>query len=102
MVKVNVPVGVFLPVETVRVECPLPVTEGGLNMPVAFAGKPLTPKVTTPLNPFTAFTFAVYVVLAPLLTVCVEGDAERVKLDTTSVTVVLWVRLPLVPVMAKV
>ena len=98
----KVPTGVFFMVDTVTVELPDPVTEVGLKVAVASAGKPLTLNATTPLNPFTAVIFAVYVVLAPFFTVCEPGVAEIVKLDTTSVTVVLWVRLPLVPVMVKV
>jgi hypothetical protein len=69
MLKVKVPVGVFLVVETVKTVFPLPVSEVGLNVAVVFAGKPLTLKVTTPLNPFIGLTVAVYVVLDPLLTV---------------------------------
>lgn len=74
MVRLNVPVGVCLVVETVKTEFPPPVIDGGLNVPVVFAGKPLTLKVTTPLNPFTGVTTAVYVVLAPFLTFCAAGD----------------------------
>jgi len=102
MVNLKVPVGVCLVVETVKTEFPLPVIEVGLKVPVAFAGKPLTLKVTTPLNPFTGVTTAVYVVLAPLFTVCVPGDGYIVKLDTDSVTVVLRVMLPLVAVIVMV
>ena len=102
MVRLNVPEGVFLVVETVKTEFPPPVTEGGANVPVVFAGKPLTLKVTTALNPFCGLTVAVYVVLAPFLTVCTAGDGTTVKLDTDSVTVVLCVMLPLVPVIAMV
>jgi hypothetical protein len=57
--KVKVPTGVFLVVKTVKTVFPDPVTVVGLKLPVAFAGKPLIPNVTTPLNPFTAFTLAV-------------------------------------------
>lgn len=102
MVKVNVPAGVFLVVETVKTEFPPPVIEVGLKIPVAFAGKPLTLKVTTPLNPFCGLTVAVYVVLAPLLMFCAAGDGTTVKLDTDSVTAVLCVMLPLVPVIVMV
>jgi hypothetical protein len=101
MFNVNVPAGVFLVVEIVTTVFPLPVIEVGLNLAVALAGKPLTLKVTTPLNPFIGLTVAVYVVLDPLLTVCDAGDGTMVKLDTVSVTAVLWVTLPLVPVMVK-
>ena len=74
MVKVNVPEGVCLVVEIVTTVVPLPVTEVGLNVAVVLAGKPLTLKVTTPLNPFCGVTVAEYVVLDPFLTVCVAGD----------------------------
>jgi len=56
MVKVNAPVGLFLAVVTVRVEFDelgdVTVTGLGLNVPVSPEGKPLTLKVTEPLNPF--------------------------------------------------
>ena len=100
--NVYVPTGVFFDVETVMVEDPEPTTVLGLNVAVAFAGNPLALNVTVPLKPFTDVTFAVYVVLAPFLTVCDAGVAPRVKLCTTSVTVVLCVILPLVPVMVNV
>ena len=102
IVNLNVPAGVCLVVETVKTEFPPPVIERGLKVPVVLAGKPLTLKVTGPLNPFCGVTTAVYVVLAPLLTVCVAGDGYIVKLDTDSVTVALRVVLPLVPVIVMV
>ena len=103
-VSVYVPVGVLVAVRTVRVELPEPVTEVGLNEPVEFAGRPLTLKVTTPLNPPAAVTVAVYVVLEPRLTLCDEGDTVSMKVGfvTTRVTVVVCVKPPLVPVMVKV
>lgn len=99
MLKVNVPEGVCLVVETVTAVVPLPVIEVGLNVAVVFAGKPLTLKVTTPLNPFCGVTVARYDVLDPFLTVCLAGDGYMVKLDIVSVTDVLVVILPLVAVM---
>ena len=99
MDKVNVPEGVCFVVEIVTIVVPLPVSEVGINVAVVFAGKPLTLKVTTPLNPFCGVTVAVYFVLDPLLTVCVAGDGYMVKLDIVSVTDVLVVILPLVAVM---
>jgi hypothetical protein len=46
------------------------------------------------------------VVLLPRVTVCEDGEAEMEKLPevefTTNVTVVEWLRLPLVPVIVKV
>jgi len=97
--KVNVPEGVCLVVEIVATVVPLPVTEVGLNVAVVFAGKPLTLKVTTPLNPFCGVTVAWYVVLDPFLTVRVAGVGYTVKLPTVSVTDALAVVLPLVPMM---
>lgn len=76
-------------VEMVAVELPDPVTEAGLKVAVASDGKPVILNMTTPLNPFTAVIFAVYVVPAPFFTVCELGVAEIVKLDTTTVTDVL-------------
>ena len=101
MLKVNVPAGVCLVVEIVTTVVPLPVIEVGLNVAVVLAGKPLTLKVTTPLNPFCGVTVAVYVVRDPLFPLCVAGDGYMVKLDTVSVTDVLVVILPLVAVMVK-
>ncbi|HEY3136791.1 MAG TPA: hypothetical protein VGL29_12250, partial [Blastocatellia bacterium] len=46
IVRVEVPVGVVLLVVTVIVEDPEPVTEGGLKLAEAPAGKPLALKVT--------------------------------------------------------
>jgi hypothetical protein len=105
MVNVEVPVGVLLVVETLRVELPWPVTDVGLNVQVVFEGQPLRLNVTTPLNPFEAVTVAVYVVLRPRLTDRLEGVAAIVKLPvafTTSVTDVLWTRMPLVPLIVRV
>ena len=60
MVIVNVPVGVKVAsVVTVRVEEPEVVTDAGLKVAVAPAGRPLELKVTVPLNAPTAATVAV-------------------------------------------
>ena len=59
MVKVKGPVGVVATVWTVSVEVPAPVTDGGLNVPVAPVGKPFTVRATAPVNPFTAATVCV-------------------------------------------
>jgi hypothetical protein len=59
IVSVGLPAGVLLLVCTVSVALPVPVTVLGLNVPVAPLGNPLTPKLTTPLNPFSAPTFTV-------------------------------------------
>jgi hypothetical protein len=52
------PVGVELPVETVIVEEPDPVTEAGEKEAVAPVGNPLTLKVVAALNPLKAFVTA--------------------------------------------
>jgi hypothetical protein len=59
IVSRKVPVGVVVLVLTVMVVEPEVVTEGGLKMPVAPAGKPITPKVTVPVKPPEGVTVAV-------------------------------------------
>jgi hypothetical protein len=54
MVKVELPVGVLLAVVIVSVELFPTLTEVGLNVPVALAGRPLTLKLIVPVKPFTA------------------------------------------------
>jgi hypothetical protein len=54
IVKVELPVGVVLAVVIVSVELPPTLTEVGLNVPVALAGRPLTLKPIVPVKPFTA------------------------------------------------
>ena len=52
--------GVVLDVVTVSVEEPEPpVMEGGLKVPVAPEGRPVTESDTVPLNPFTGDTVIV-------------------------------------------
>jgi hypothetical protein len=65
IVNVDVPTGVLPVVVTVNVELPDPVTVAGEKPAVAPAGNPLALSVTTPVNPFTAPTLAVYVVALP-------------------------------------
>jgi hypothetical protein len=64
---------------TERVEEPEPVTEVGLKLALAPAGKPLTLKFTTPVKPPDAVTVAVYEVPAPAVTVCDAGVAAMEK-----------------------
>ena len=64
---------------TERVEEPEPVTEVGLKLAVAPAGKPLTLNATEPVNPPDAVTVAVYEVPAPAVTLCEAGVAAMVK-----------------------
>ena len=62
IVNVNVPVGVFLAVETVSVEFAGDggnVTEVGLSLQVACDGQPVTLRFTVPVNPFKAVTVVV-------------------------------------------
>ena len=57
MVSVNVPLG--LPVVTVIVVVPDPVTEVGLKLALAPPGNPVTLKVTAPVNPSNGVTVTV-------------------------------------------
>ncbi len=66
-------------VETVSVELPEPTTEGGVKLPVAPEGKPLTLKPTLPLNPLEGVTATVYMALVPGFTVTEEGVALMEK-----------------------
>jgi hypothetical protein len=54
MVSVDVPTGVVLAVVTVSVEVPLPLIVAGEKLAVAPVGNPLAPRVTVPVNPFSA------------------------------------------------
>ena len=102
MFSLNVPAGVFLLVETVKTEVPAPFTVAGLKVAVVPAGRPVTLNVTVPLNPNTDATFAAYLVLFPFTTVSDAGDAVSVKPETFTTTEVVWVTLPLVPVIVTV
>ena len=92
---------------TVMVVVPDAVTVAGLNDAVAPVGIPLTLNATVPLKPFVGVTFGANVVLAPWTTDCDVGVDVSPKLPcgaafTTSVTVAVFTRLPLVPVMVRV
>ena len=56
------------PVVTLRVELPDPLTDVGLNVPVAPAGSPLTLNETPALKPFEGVTVAVKLVPPPCST----------------------------------
>ena len=79
IVIVNCPVGVEPVVLTVRTEVPFPVTEGGLNEPVALAGNPVTDKATVPANALVPAIVTLYVVPEPWLIDCEAGVAVRLK-----------------------
>jgi hypothetical protein len=76
-----------------------------LNVAVTPLGRPDADKVTPPLKPPSAVTAIVLVPLFPCLMLRLLGDPERVKLPTeftVSAIVVVFVRLPEVPVMVTV
>jgi hypothetical protein len=108
MVSGYVPSGVVELVVTVSVEVPDPVTVAGEKLAVAPAGSPLALSVTTPLNPFSAPMLVVKVVAFPTTTVCELGVAVRLKFGggwvaaTVKLTLAVWVKLPLVPVIVSV
>ena len=69
-----------MPTTTVKVEDPDPPVMGlGEKEPVVPEGKPVTFRVTFPVNPFTGDTVAVYEVVPPCMTVCEAGLAVRLK-----------------------
>lgn len=107
MVNVKVPLGVVLLVVTETVEEPEPLTDAGLKVAFAPAGRPLMLKPTLPANPPDPATVAVYDVPAPAVTVCEAGVAVMEKSPTTGavtvrVTVVVWLKAPEVPVIVTV
>ena len=79
MVSVYVPTGVLAEVETVSVEEPDPVIEGGTNEAAAPEGKPLAEKLTGPEKPFSALTDTVYATLPPRAVDRDDGEAESEK-----------------------
>jgi hypothetical protein len=58
-VNVYVPVGVVVPTDIVMVDKPDVVIEEGEKEAVALAGKPLTLKLTLPLNPLSGAALTV-------------------------------------------
>ena len=73
----------------------------GLNDPVAPAGRPVTLRLTALLKPFCGVTVIVVVALPPCVALTDDGLADSAKSAgpvTVSVTVVVWVSAPLVPV----
>jgi len=107
IVSVRVPVGVLDRVEIFRVEVPEPVTDAGLKDALVREGKPLTLKLTVPLNPLIAEIVTVVEVVPGCPTDSEVGEAEIEKSGgfvevTTSCTVVEWLKLPDVPVMVIV
>jgi hypothetical protein len=103
IVNVEVVGGVTPEVLIVNVDVPvLPVIVAGLKAAVAPAGRPVTVNATSPVSPFSAVLLTEYVVLPPTATTCVPGVADKANTGTAftmTVAFVVWVRLPLVPVM---
>jgi len=82
---------------------PEPVTEGGLKPAVHPVGRSVTWKPTVGFDPPAGDTLIVYVAVPPPRSVTFPGEAESEKsppaaVPTTSVTMVEWVTLGLVPV----
>jgi hypothetical protein len=103
MVTVAVPVvAVAL---AVNVKLLVPVVLAGLKLAVTPAGRPEADKLTLPLNPLVGLTVMVLLALLPCVTETLAGDAESVKFGaafTVRVTVVVWLKLPEVPVIVTV
>ena len=100
MVSGYVPRATFLLVLIVSVDVPEPEIVEGLNDAFANFGRPLMASVIVPENPGLAAT--VYVVRPAGAIVRLEGVTDREKFPlTTSVTVVVRVNGPLVPVMTS-
>jgi hypothetical protein len=76
--------GVAAPVETVMVELPAPITEGGLNDAEAPDGSPDAESATLPEKPLSALTVAVYDVPFPWTTVWLAGVADTLKSGLTT------------------
>jgi hypothetical protein len=105
IVTVDVPVVAVLP--AVSVKELVVVAEVGLNVAVTPLGKPDADKLTVPVKPFWGPTVMVLEPLDPWAMVKVPGDAERLKSGvavalTVRETVVVWLRLPEVPVIVTV
>src|SRR5712691_3549200 len=71
-------------------------------------GRPEAAKATLPMKPFRFVTVMVLVPLAPCITVRLVGEADRLKFGTRAgaltvrLTVVVWLKVPEVPVMVTV
>ena len=74
-----------VPTDTVSVEEPEFVIDGGLNEADAPAGKPLTLRLTFPANPLPPVTVTEYGALPPCAAEASVGETPRVK----SVTVIV-------------
>jgi hypothetical protein len=73
------PVAAVVLADRVSVEDPLPLTDVGLNAQLRPEDRPEHEKPTAPLNPLSADTVQVLVVLEPWVTVSDDGLQARVK-----------------------
>lgn len=78
-----------------------PVVAAGFRVAVAPAGAPLTARFTVPENPFSPFTMIIDTPFVPLIRDMAAGVAVREKSVMATVTMVVRVRSPLVPVMVR-
>src|SRR5208283_5524458 len=104
-VIVTVDVPVAADALAVKVKVLVPVVGFGANPAVTPLGKPDAFRLTLPVKPFSAFTAIVLVPLFPCTTLKLVELADSVKLGlavTVSLTVVVWVKLPDVPVIVTV
>jgi hypothetical protein len=79
ILTLKVPVEVDEVVLIVTVDVPLPATDVGLKLAVAPDGSPRAENVTVPVNPLSAVSVTVKVVLFGRTTVCEEGATEMEK-----------------------
>jgi hypothetical protein len=103
-VNVSGPKGAQLAVAKVSVL--LLVVVAGLNdadIPPP-TGKPLSVRLTAPLKPLRSFTAMVLVPVCPpaMVMLLVKADSVKSGVSTVSATVVVWTRLPDVPVTVMV
>ena len=91
----------------VSVNVLVPVVLVGLNDAVTPLGRPEADKLTLPLKPFCGVTVMVLVPLVPWVIAKLLGDAESIKFGTGTgftvrETVVVFVKVPEMPVMVTV
>src|SRR5688572_22470542 len=97
IVSVRVRLATFGSVSIVSTELPEFTIDAGLKATVARPGAPLTDRFTVPTNP-CAVIVTVYVATAPRVIVRLVGVTDIVKSPfTTSATVAVRTRGPLVP-----
>ena len=89
---------------TVNVSVLEPVVETGENAAVTPAGRPAMDRLTPPVNPYAGRTVIVEVPEAPWLIPTAAGPADKVKTGvcTATVTLVLAVKVPEVPVIVTI